>query len=227
LDQLPAAISQNFMMTRASAFNLLLLALLAAAQPAKSQSEAAPHSQDSYTFQISAKLPEYSFHLRRDEESTPTAIDVIRDNSLLQTLEVPDEVDAPPPGMPAMAVEDVNGDSYADLKFLHWWGATGNRTYFYWLFDPESGKFVYIDKLAELSNVTPDPKTHEIKTHSDLGSAGNSYTDQVFRFESKDLVLIREVKQEWSDEQRCFLNVVSERGATGMQLVHSQCVEVK
>jgi hypothetical protein len=215
------------MMVRTGAFNLLLLTLLAAAQPANSQSEAAPHSKDSYTFQISAQLPEYSFHLRRDEESTPTAIEVIRDNALLQTLEIPDDVDAPPSGMPLMAVEDVNGDGYADLKFLRWWGATGNRTYFYWLFDPESAKFVYMDQMAELSNVTPDPKTHEIKTHSDLGAAGNSYTDQVFRFQGKDLVLIREVKQEWSDEQRCFLNVVSQRGPTGMQLVQSQCVEVK
>ena len=110
-----------------------------------------------------------------------------------------------------MGVEDVNADGYADLKFLHWWGATGNRTYFYWLFDKATGKFEYEKQLAELPNVSPDPETHEIKTHSNTGAAGNSYTDQVYRFEGNNLVLVREAKQEWNDNKQCFYKTTTER----------------
>jgi hypothetical protein len=206
---------------------LMLLVALSSAQSTNDQVEVSPRTPNDYNFRIHHDLPEYSFHVRRDSDSAPIAIEVATKGVLVQTLEIPDDVDTPPPGTPQLAIEDVNGDGYADLEFLHWWGATGNRTYFYWLFEKESGKFVYEPQLAELPNITPDPSIRQIKTHSDSGAAGDSYTDRVYRFEGKDLVLIREVKQEWSDEKQCFYNTVAELASTGMQVVHSQCVEVK
>jgi hypothetical protein len=206
---------------------LLLFISVCLGQQANHQDLPSPRASDDYTFRIHPDLPQYSFHVRRSEDSAPTAIEVTAKSELVQTLEIPDDVDTPPSGTPQLAVEDVNGDGYADLKFLHWWGAAGNRTYFYWLFDKASGKFTYEPHLAELSNVTPNPATHEIKTHSDSGAAGNSFTDQVYRFDGNDLVLVREIKQEWSDEKQCFYNTVAELASTGMQVVRSQCVEVK
>jgi hypothetical protein len=206
---------------------MLLISLFCTAQSGTDQVEVTPRTSEDYTFRIYSSLTQYTFHVRRNEDSSPIAIEVSHESALVQVLEIPDDVDAPPVGTPPMGVEDVNGDGYADLKFLHWWGASGNHTYFYWLFDKDSGKFIYETQLAELPNVMPDPKTHEIRTHSDSGAAGNSYTDQVFRFEGKNLILVREVKQEWNDTRQCFLNVVTERAEEGMQVVRSQCVEVK
>jgi hypothetical protein len=205
----------------------LLFVGFCVAQSTKDANQASPRSSDDYTFHIGPDLPDYSFHVQRGEDAAPTAIEVSSKGELVQTLEIPDDVDTPPSGMPQLAIEDVNGDGFADLKFLHWWGATGNRTFFYWLFDKSSAKFTYEPHLAELSNVTPSPATHEIKTHSDSGAAGNSFTDRVYRFDGNDLVLVREVKQEWSDEKQCFYNTVAELASTGMQVVHSGCVEVK
>jgi len=206
---------------------LLLITSMCTGQDAQDPVKDASRTPDDYTFRIHPDLPEYSFHVRRDQDSVPTAIEVISKDTLVQTLEIPDDVDTAPAGIQVIAAEDVNGDGYADLKFLHWWGATGNQAYFYWLFNKDSGRFEYEKKLAEMSNVSPDPETHEIKTHSNLGAAGNSYSEQVYRFAGKKLVLVREIKQEWSDQNQCFYRVVREHAADGVHETSHQCIEVK
>jgi hypothetical protein len=182
--------------------------------------------RDDYTFRIHPDLPEFSFHVRRDEGHMPEGIEVTRNNELVQLLEIVDDVDTPPPGTDLIAVEDVNFDGYADLKFLHWWGATGNRAYFYWLFDKESGKFVFNAKFTDLFNVVPDPEKKLIRTHVGTGAAGNNFTNQWYRVEASDLILVREEKQQWSDEKNCYLKVIQERSGQEMKVLSSQCVQV-
>jgi hypothetical protein len=201
-----------------------LIAVSSAQSTEPAQSRPAP--RDDYTFRIHPDLPEYSFHVRRDEGRMPEGIEVSRNNELVQLLEIVDDVDTPPPDTDLIAVEDVNFDGYADLKFLHWWGATGNRAYFYWLFDRESGKFVFNPKFTDLFNVAPDPEKKLVHAHVGTGGAGNNFTDQWFQVAGSDLVLMREVKQEWNDEQKCYLKVIQERAGQEMKTLSSQCVQV-
>lgn len=58
--------------------------------------------------------------------------------------------------------QDINFDGYKDIKLLIWWGATGNEGYDFWLFDPNSEKFIFNSQLSKIGNPITNEETKEL-----------------------------------------------------------------
>lgn len=164
-------------------------------------------------FNIHDGLPIYNFHLVGNPEyNMIDRIEITKGNesAFSQTLEAGD---SEPPYRDAkfFVAEDINFDGYKDIKFMIFWGATGNTGYTYWLFDPSKNLFVENKNLSSLSNPTPDVGTKTIATHSVGGMAGCIYNNGTYKFdENGKLILIREEKQDWIEASKSFLKIISE-----------------
>ena len=65
----------------------------------------------------------------------------------------------------ALAGRRLNFDSYLDVGLRWSRGATGNTVYYYWLFDPATGRLVRNEPLSKLMNVEVDKKRRVLRSH--------------------------------------------------------------
>jgi hypothetical protein len=91
---------------------------------------------------------------------------------------------------------DLNFDGYQDLLLLAWEGATGNRGYSVWIFDPPTGRFVPNRELSGVSNPTPRPECQVISTFERGGAAGMEFVRDSYRWIDGKAVLVRRVDQD-------------------------------
>jgi hypothetical protein len=77
---------------------------------------------------------------------------------------------------PELTFEDFNFDGYSDLITLAEVGGV-NATYYFWLFDPSSGEFVYNAALHGMSNPEVDIQNKQIKTFSRNSATSYTYTN--------------------------------------------------
>lgn len=164
-------------------------------------------------FYIAKDLPLYTFHLIADLKfDTIKSIEVTEENKngVIQTLSTTAE--EPAYTLDSLFnVEDANFDGYKDIKLSSWSGATGNRGYNYWLFDPIKNMFVFNKDLSELSNPNPDPKTKTISTHNNGGAVGCIYDDEIYKFdENGKLILVHKEEQVWADDNVSFNRTTSD-----------------
>ncbi len=149
-----------------------------------------------YFYRIHTRLPEYKFVLSLDKEMYPRHIDVLRsaDSSLAQVLDVNDSEDINyhceyyAGGKGRLKVVDMNFDGYQDLK-LHCMSGE-NESYLFWLYDKESGKFIFNAELSEVSNPAPNIKTKTIISDVGMGCAGTCRNISTYKFIGNKLVLL-------------------------------------
>lgn len=178
-------------------------------------------------FKIHSNLPIYTFKLIGNPKfNTIDQIIITKKNhpETLQTLEA--KMDEPlPPNAKFFTTEDINFDGYNDIKMMTWRGATGNKGYDYWLFQPKERLFLQNNELSNLSNPTPHPETKTITTDSVGGMAGKIYNIGTYKFDDNGkLILIREEKQDWVEDKGYFLKTISERKDDLMVIVSKQII---
>ena len=182
--------------------------------------EPGAHAPRDTTFVLSVRstLPPYRFTVRHDPATgSVTRVEIAREDhpEAVQVLEGLTAEEPPPGGVDDVAAEDVNFDGYADLRVLAMWGATGNRTYDWFLFDPAAGRFVPEPALSDLVNPVPDPATETIRTRAGGGMAGLVYGEGTYRWEGGAPVCVRLLRQDWDPARSVFARVIEEiRGDT-------------
>jgi hypothetical protein len=143
-------------------------------------------------------LPQLSLRTFHDTASVLDSIQVMRGGRLVQTLVTGgDDMDpAPSPGEDVDTV-DINFDGYTDIRQQTIWGATGNAAYSWWLFDPDSSRFVRSREYEEkIWRHSVDRAKREITVHANGGHAGLIYEEYVYQPRGGQLVRIRSVQQD-------------------------------
>lgn len=85
---------------------------------------------------------------------------------------------------------DFNFDGLPDLA-LQVSAGKGNNRYCVWLFDPGTQRFVPNQRLSELPNPMPDPKTKTVQSTEILGCNGACFTRKIYRWSGHDLEMVR------------------------------------
>ncbi len=175
----------------------------------------------SLEYKIHEQLPSYFFTLdvnRNADLTTGESVDptieqidisTSQSNGVIQTLKVSQPIPLADFDF-YFAVEDVNFDVYQDISLISSWGATGNTSYNYWLFNPQSGQFEYHEQLSQLVSPYADPNTKTITSFWMGGRMGSIYEELTFRFEGNELKLIRQESQDWIEDNNHFLKVIKE-----------------
>ncbi len=173
-------------------------------------------SQDTFEFVINSKMPAMEFRLIWTDDpqyKVVRKIEVRRkgDSELLQVLDA--RMDERPVETQSdfFNVEDINFDGYKDIKLQIMWGATGNRIFDFYLFNPKTGKFIFSPSFSALLNPIPNPKRKELEVFWTGGMAGNIYSRQTFKVIGNQPVLSREEVKNWNKEESCFIKTVKER----------------
>jgi hypothetical protein len=178
-------------------------------------------------FEIHLNLPVYKFHLIADASSNTIVrieISAERDNSQSQILEV-ENVDSPYQESEYFGIDDINFDGYQDIRLLAWWGVTGNKGYVYWIFNPQTGRFVENRDLRDLSNPILHPDTKTITTSSVGGMAGKIHSYGTYAFERCKLTLIRVESQQWDETKKHVVKTISKRQNGKMVIIRTQIIK--
>lgn len=113
-------------------------------------------------------------------------------------------------GLPIVRFADLNFDGSQDIMLLDWAGATGNKGYVVWLFDPGSRRFVFSHELTGPSNVEPHPEDRTLTTFATGGAAGTICDGERYRWVDNRPVLVRQVSQDWDDKTKAYVRVIRE-----------------
>lgn len=106
------------------------------------------------------------------------------------------------------------------------YAVTGNKGYICWLFDPRKHVFVKNEELSRLENPTPDAVLKTITSSGVGGMAGKIHGTSTYRFDDRGaLILIREERQDWDDNRKCFVRTIKERRDGRMVVVSTEIVK--
>lgn len=95
--------------------------------------------------------------------------------------------------------DDINFDGYKDISLTLGYGATGNRSVLFLLFDPVLGRFKPDEILGELINPSFDKEKKVIISNQYMGSAGCSFIMDFYKFESNGKYkLYKSIDQEFA-----------------------------
>ena len=99
------------------------------------------------------------------------AIRVFVDNSLVQEIAPPDEClfEERWQQDQVFVVEDVNFDGHVDLRLLSWYSISDYTTFWYWLFDPRTERFVRDTAMDKIMNPSFDPLKKEVRSWWRIG----------------------------------------------------------
>src|ERR1043166_3321381 len=179
------------------AANVVVLTLFAFASLSAAQESSQPSGANiRESVLINPKLPPFIFEI---ESKAPDEV-IIRITGGPKsyrgqtfTEEVDDEK------RPGFLTEDVNFDGYEDFAVIGNRGATGNVSYFYWVFDPKTG--VFKDAPEEFDNITFVDTEQKLLISSSKG--GNIEMSTVYyRVQDGRPVLIRSVEVRWARQVR-------------------------
>lgn len=164
---------------------------------------------------IGKDKPAYIFKLLADPETNWFKRIIISESAskvVIQDLVVEDDIEDmdSPPDNNYFDLEDINFDGYKDIRLLIYRGMTGNEESSYWLFNPETNKFVYNKDFNGLGTHAVDAGKRQIYSHSNGGHAGMIYFDSIYEVRDNKPVLIREVSQEFDDKEGLYVEVTSE-----------------
>ena len=166
----------------------------------------------SFSVKINEKMPEYNFKIvgKRTKVKNlkgiyfiPQYVEVNLKGKTIQKLKARGYFDNNGEGWDEFdfsnIVEfvDMNFDGYLDLRLLYSTGATGNNWYATYLFNPNTGKFVYHKELSELCGITIDKKSKQIITYNRGGSCAEYR--EYYKWVRNKLVLL---KAKWTEMDR-------------------------
>ncbi len=97
----------------------------------------------------------------------------------------------------------MNFDGYKDIRLILYQGATGNKGYTIWLFDPSKNLFIEKKELSELVSPTFNSKTKTIRAYYNYSSC--EYLNQTYKIaKNGKLIQISKERQEWIEKSKSF-----------------------
>lgn len=122
-------------------------------------------------------------------------------------------------------LEDINFDGFPDIKVLRWYGATGNKGYLYFLYDPQLQSFEdqASDELLELSNPVPNAEGKEICTLGKLSL--DEYMETCYEWFGPHVVL--KSKAHWYSDRSTGKAMVKKSVYAGGKLVSESVGEAE
>jgi hypothetical protein len=175
------------------------------------------------SFSPGERFPAYSFTFDLKtvpEGRTVEAIGVARDSKPVQRL--------PVAGMPPVGKEeqfffggvDINFDGLLDLMLITRRGVT-NAYAEYWVFDPETGMF---KTLGAYPVFRVDVQKRRLSTYERGGAGGLIHEAKEYAFLDGKLALMRDEKQDATQEHGIFRKVVRERIGGVMKITKTETV---
>ena len=124
-----------------------------------------------------------------------------------------------------LSTVDINFDGYNDLEMLSNVGASGlNRSYVYWLFDPQTRRFSFAEEL-EYTNPVVDAQAKEITTGGSMGCAGRCWLLETHRLIGDEFVLVRVQRQYYDEAKQQYMRVAEALVDGVMQVVSEEIVD--
>jgi hypothetical protein len=179
-------------------FALFLAAFFICATEAEGDSPtgAAPSPTDRFTFSIHSDLSPFTFEILRGQTLQNIAsINVFRstESRPFQTL-TNESMEPEWEGGKGLSTEDMNFDGFKDLMTVSWWGATGNIGYNCWLYNTNTGRFVFSSELSDLGRPTFEAERKRIYSYSKGGAM--VFSSETYVWEKDRLILIEQVEQD-------------------------------
>jgi hypothetical protein len=125
-------------------------------------------------------------------------------------------------------IEDVNFDEYLDFRFQVERGATGNASYEFWVYCPDSHAFVRADQFNKL--ISPSFNRQEREIISEVGCGWGCANVGVYRVEGKKLLHVRRVAMSFShlSGDSTYVNVERSRLIDGrMTVIQTKIVSLE
>lgn len=177
-----------------------------------------------FEFQIHEDLKPYIFKLYGNKSNHIEKIEIIIKGeaspfqSIYTTSQSPYQ--SPYKGAKYFEAVDMNFDGYKDIRLLDWWGATGNKGYRCWLYNPKKKRFYINRELGGLSNPRFDCKKKKIYTSGTGGHAGMIHCISILTFISGKLICLESERQDYVKEKNHYLRIRS-------KLINGKMVEVE
>ncbi len=175
-------------------FASILMAITAAA----TETPEPPSAPDgSLTFRPHPTLSQRQFVIEGRETPAKARIGVFRlgknNRVRVQTLHGPDSAEVRLEILKEVTwrVEDLNFDGYRDVGLLWNQGGSGNLCYYFWIFNPATGRFVLNEALSEMANVEVDKKRRIVRSHE-----AHRFGYEEFRWRKGKLVRTKYVSEE-------------------------------
>lgn len=178
-----------------------------------------------FNFKIHKDLPVFNFTLIGDSLFNTISEIVIRkdsDDKPFQTLFVGHEMEPPFIGAEYFKTGDFNFDGFNDIMLLTFWGATGNRIYKGWIFDPETMSFKEHPFLDGIYSPSFDFEKEELATFR-KGAAGE-YSSFIYKFNQENFNLIKKKIRFWDEEKQSLIDEVYQRKNDEMKLIEQKVV---
>jgi len=160
---------------------------------------------------IGKDAPRFTFKLFGDaKETSLERVVIYRDDTKkkIQAIEIAElEVAEEPSGI---EFEDINFDGYQDIKIRVYAGATGNEGFSYVLYDPGTKAFKINKDFAGLNRPHLIPDKKQFATHSNMGSAGAEFVDEIYEIRNNKPVLIRSITQRYLYDKGYLLRTEKE-----------------
>lgn len=169
------------------------------------------------------KTPAFSFTFEiKKEERSVTAIHVVNSSThAKQRLTVTADMDPIQAGQKFFfGGVDVNFDGYLDVMLITSRGVA-NAYADYWIYDPVKASF---EPLGNYPVLKIDAAKKRLSTYERGGSAGLEHEAKEFAFVNGKLTVMREEKQEPTNQPGVFRKVVRERAGAGMKTVKTETV---
>ena len=192
---------------------IVLMLLLSMPSPFTNAQESKPKASNNiFEFRIHPQLPPFQFKLIwRQDDQVVDKIEVYKVGNLLPIQVLQSRMDESPfQDSKYFQAEDINFDGYKDIKLLIMWGATGNLIHDYYIFDPNTGKFVFNKAISDLLDPVPNPDLKELEVYARGGMAGQVYSKRKYKLQWLQPVLIWEETQDWNNEKNTFIKTEKE-----------------
>lgn len=174
------------------------------------------------SFSPGGSFPAYSFTFD---------LKTIGDERIVETIEIASQSSKVVQRLPVTGMEpvgkeedfffggvDINFDGFLDLMLITRRGIA-NAYAAYWLFDPKSNTFTEVGTYAVFR---VDPRRRRLSTYERGGSAGLLYESREYAFLDGQLTLMREEKQEATNQVDVFRRVVRKRVGGVMKVVKTE-----
>jgi hypothetical protein len=128
-------------------------------------------------------------------------------------------IDRPYVGAPVVAVIDYDKDGWGDLRMREWSGATGNRKYHVFRFDPRRQRFARDSVLSELTGAEPLPGRPCVQGY--LKNGGRAYDSWTRCLERGRWVVTESESQDNPEGKPFYVRVSKERRGGRMVVVRT------
>ena len=170
---------------------------------------------------INPSLTEFTFSVygKKNEDmysANKIIIKKSQDKSIIQELDF-DFTETPDNEKLGIEIEDMNFDGYKDIRIQQALPAGPNISYYYWLWDKETGKYIRNEELEEITSPEFDNANETIK--STVRDNAIAYSEMIYKYIDGSPTLIREIEKVGDTDKKVWNITVREFSGKEMKVV--------